>query len=62
VASTPLTFFALISATSFAFLLFLIWKHNHSSYQKRLGEWDHSFICPHCGTVSQQDPDGISIL
>jgi len=53
VSSAPLTLFALISAASFALLLFLVWKHNHSAYQKRLAEWDGSFICSRCGTVSQ---------
>jgi len=53
VSSVPLTLFALISAASFALLLFLVWKHNHSTYQKRLAEWDSSFICSRCGTVSQ---------
>jgi hypothetical protein len=55
VSSTPLTFFALISATSFALLLFLVWKRNHSTYQKQFGEWDRSFICSRCGAVSRQE-------
>jgi hypothetical protein len=55
VSSVPLTLFALISAASFALLLFLVWKHNHSAYQKRLAEWDRSFLCQRCGAVSQQD-------
>src|SRR5208283_3766100 len=55
VSSVPLTLFALISAASFALLLFLVWKHNHSAYQKRLAEWDRSFLCQRCSSVSQQD-------
>jgi hypothetical protein len=55
VSSPPLTIFTLISAAIFAFLLFLVWKHNHSSYLKRLEEWDHSFICSRCGAVSKQE-------
>jgi hypothetical protein len=54
VASTPLTFFALTSATGFAFLLFLVWKHNHSTYQRRFAEWNRSLICSRCGTAVQQ--------
>jgi hypothetical protein len=46
-------FFVLFSAAIFAFVLFLVWKHNHSAYQKRLAEWDSPFICSRCGTVSQ---------
>ena len=51
VASPPLTFFVLISAAIFAFVLFLVRKHNHTSYQKRLSDWDRSFICERCGAI-----------
>jgi hypothetical protein len=54
VSSTPLTLFALIYAAILALLLFLVWRHNHSSYQKQYAQWDKSFICERCGTVSQQ--------
>ena len=54
VSSAPLTLFALISGAVFALLLFLVWKHNHSSYQTQYAQWDKSFICERCGTVSQQ--------
>ena len=53
VSSAPLTFFALISGAIFALLLFLVWRHNHSSYQTQYAQWDKSFICERCGTVSQ---------
>jgi hypothetical protein len=56
VLSPPLTLFALISAASFALLLFLVWKHNHFTYQKRFAEWDSSFFCERCGAVSIQMP------
>jgi hypothetical protein len=58
VSSTPLTFFVLISAASFVLLLFLVWKHNHSTYQRQFAEWDRSFTCQHCGTVSDGLPLG----
>jgi len=54
VSSAPLTLFALISGAIFALLLFLVWRHNHSSYQTQYAQWDKSFICERCGTVSQQ--------
>jgi hypothetical protein len=54
VSSAPLTFFALISGAIFALLLSLAWKHNHSIYQTQYAQWDKSFICERCGTVSQQ--------
>jgi hypothetical protein len=53
VSSSPLTFFALISAAIFALPLFLVWKHNHSTYAQQYARWDISFICQRCGTVSQ---------
>jgi hypothetical protein len=55
VSSPPLTFFALISPLIFALLLFVVWKHNHESYQRRFAEWDRSFICSRCGAVSEYD-------
>ena len=54
VSSAPLTFLVLISGATFALLLFLVWRHNHSSYQTQYAQWDKSFICERCGTVSQQ--------
>ena len=51
-SSRPLTFFALIFAASFTLLLFVVWKHNHSTYQRRFAEWGSSFICQRCGTIS----------
>jgi hypothetical protein len=54
VSSTPLTLFGLIYGAIFALLLFLVWRHNHSSYQTQYARWDKSFICERCGTVSQQ--------
>jgi hypothetical protein len=54
VSSAPLTLFALIYSAIFALLLFLVWRHNHSSYQTQYARWDKSFICERCGTVSQQ--------
>jgi hypothetical protein len=55
VSYAPLTLFSLTCGAIFALLLFLAWRHNHSTYQKRFGEWDRSFICARCGTVSEQN-------
>src|SRR6266852_9818646 len=54
VPSPALTFFGLIFAGIFTLLLFLVWKHNHSTYERRIAEWDRSLICQHCGAVSQR--------
>jgi len=53
VLSSPLTAFGLISGAAFVLQLFLVWRHNHSAYQERFADWDHSFICQRCGAVSQ---------
>lgn len=52
VSSPPLTIFGLISAAILVLLLFLVWKHNHFIYQKRIAEWDRSFSCKRCGALS----------
>jgi hypothetical protein len=54
VLSAPLTLFALISGTIFVLLLFLVWRHNHSTYQRRYAEWDGSLVCQRCNTVSRE--------
>jgi hypothetical protein len=54
VLSAPLAAFGLISGAVFVLLLFVVWKHNHSDYQAQYAQWDKSFICERCGTVSQQ--------
>jgi hypothetical protein len=54
VLSAPLTAFGLISGAVFVLLLFVVWKHNHSNYRTQYAQWDNSFICERCGTVSQQ--------
>ena len=54
VSSPPLKIFALISGAIFALLLFLIWRHNHSTYGRQYAEWERSFLCQRCGAVNQQ--------
>jgi len=53
VSSAPLTVFASISAAVFVLLLSFVWRHNHSTYRRQLAEWDRSFICSRCGTVTE---------
>src|ERR1700682_2509641 len=57
VLSSPLTAFVLISGAAFVLLLFLVRRHNHSTYPQRYAKWDHSFICQRCGNVGQFDLD-----
>ena len=54
VSSVPLAIYAVLSSAVF-FLLFLrYWNHNHSAYPRQYAQWDRSFICQRCGTVSKQ--------
>lgn len=55
VSSPPLTFFVLISAAIFALIMLLVRRHNHTAYAQRYAQWDQSFICQRCGTLSQQE-------
>lgn len=55
VSSAPLTAFALISSSMFVLLLFVVWRHNHSTYSREYAEWSRSYVCERCGTVSQHD-------
>jgi hypothetical protein len=54
VSSLPLTVFGVLSACLFVALFSLYWNHNHSTYPRKYAQWDSSFICKRCGTVSQQ--------
>jgi hypothetical protein len=55
VASVPLTIYGVISAVVFVLLVVLFWKQNHSAYPRQYAEWDRSFICERCGTLSQHN-------
>lgn len=45
VSSAPLTVFALISGAIFVLLLFLVRRHNHSTYPRGFAEWNRSVVC-----------------
>ena len=54
VSSAPLTALRFDFRRSLRSSVVLVWKHNHSNYQTQYAQWDKSFICERCGTVSQQ--------
>jgi hypothetical protein len=54
VLSPPLTLFALLSAATFLLLLVLFWRHNQFTYKRRYSEWERSFLCQRCGTLTEQ--------
>ena len=54
VSSLPLTVFGVLSACLFVALFSLYWNHNQSTYPRQYAQWERSFICERCGTISQQ--------
>ena len=61
VSSFPLTIHAVLSGGIFAFLFLVYWKHNHSIFPKQYAQWDRSFICQRCGTVSEHGLPSASV-
>ena len=55
VLSPPLTLFALLSAATFLLLLVLFWRHNQTTYKRRYSQWERSFLCQRCGTLTEQE-------
>ena len=51
----PLIRFSGSSAVTFLLLLVLFWRHNQSAYKRRYSEWESSFLCQRCGTVTEQE-------
>ena len=53
-ASTlPVTLYAITFPVVFAFLLALIWRHNHYVYRRKYTDWNRAFICQQCGIVGK---------
>jgi hypothetical protein len=54
-SSLPVTLYAVIFPIVLIVLFAAIWRHNHSTYSREYVEWNRSFVCERCGTVSQHD-------
>ena len=55
VLSPPLTLFVLLSAATFLVLLVLFWRHNQTTHRRRYSQWERSFLCQRCGTLTEQE-------
>src|SRR5215472_5852398 len=53
VLSPPLTLFALLSAATFLLFLVLFWRHNQSTHKRQHSQWERSFLCQCCGTMTE---------
>ena len=49
VLSPPLIVFSWLSA------LVLFWRHNQSTHKHRYSQWERSFLCQRCGTLTEQE-------
>ena len=54
VSSAPLMTYAVLSSGVLVVLFLIYWTHNRFTYPRQYAQWDHSFICQRCGTVSKQ--------
>jgi hypothetical protein len=55
VLSPPLILFSLLSAAAFLLLLVLFWRHNQFTHERRYYQWERSFLCQRCGTLTEQE-------
>ena len=55
VLSTPLILFSRLSAATFLLLLVLFWRHNRTTYRGRYSQWERSFLCQRCGSLTEQE-------
>ncbi len=53
-SSLPVKLYVLFAPAVLLLLVGIVWRHNHSTYQQKYAQWNESFICERCGTVSQQ--------
>jgi len=53
-SSVPVKLYVVFAAIVLLLLVGIVWRHNHSTYQQKYAQWNGSFICERCGTVSQQ--------
>jgi len=54
VLSLPLGIYGILGIGIVAGVCILFWKHNHTTYPRQFAQWEQSFICQRCGTVSTQ--------
>jgi hypothetical protein len=53
-SSLPVKLYVAFAPVVFLLLVGTTWRHNHSTYRENYAQWNESFICERCGTVSRQ--------
>jgi hypothetical protein len=55
VSTLPVKLYVFLAPVAFLFVAFATWRHNHLVYPRAHNEWDRSFICQRCGTISSHN-------
>ena len=54
VSSISFTIHTVVSSGVFIALFAFFWRHNSVKYPQEYAQWNRSFLCERCGTISQQ--------
>jgi len=54
IASVPLAVYTTLAVCTFVAIFAGFWRHNHGTYTRKYAEWNRSFVCNRCGTISAQ--------
>lgn len=55
VSTLPVKLYVFLAPVAFVLLTVLFWRHNHLVYPRLFAEWDRSFLCQRCGTISSHN-------
>jgi hypothetical protein len=55
VSTLPVKLYVFLAPVAFVLLAALFWRHNHLVYPRQYAEWNCSFLCQRCGSVTTQD-------
>jgi len=55
VSTLPVKLYVFLAPIAFVGLVAVFWRHNNLVYPRQFAEWDRSFLCQRCGTVTTQD-------
>jgi hypothetical protein len=55
VLSPPLIFFSRLATAALLLLVVLFWTHNQCAYKRRYSQWERSFLCRRCGTLTEME-------
>lgn len=55
ILSPPLILFLGLSVVTLLLLLVPVWRNNQSAYKRQYSEWERSFLCQHCGTLTERE-------